>query len=387
MSKESTDGIFLAPPVLRAWQQEALEAWSINLSGIAEVVTGGGKTFFAIACMDYWFKEHPKSNVIILVPTIALMDQWLMEIISVTSLTREEIALQGGGWSENYDRKVILMSIDSARKKSTLVESDNPRFLIVDECHRTGSVENRKGIDIAAQATLGLSATPERHGDNFFETELIPVLGDVIIRYDYVQAMADEVLSPFELVNVKVRPSMERIRTFQEMLTNSNGSEIDSGEAIKLLTSRLKELAAVKLRLDHLLEKSIIFHERIANSNQIHKTLTARGHTSSLYNSKVGKHLRAETLFEFRRGVTKTLVTCRALDEGLNVPDASVGIIVAWTKTTRQRIQRLGRVLRPAENKTSAIIYTLYSSEDEEKILREEAKQLHGVAKISWMEV
>ena len=52
MSVKSCDGIFPTPPVLRAWQQEALEEWSINFSGIAQVVTGGGKTFFAIACMD-----------------------------------------------------------------------------------------------------------------------------------------------------------------------------------------------------------------------------------------------------------------------------------------------------------------------------------------------
>jgi superfamily II DNA or RNA helicase len=314
------------------------------------------------------------------------MDQWLTELIEGTVLTREDIALQGGGWSENYDRKVILMSIDSARTKSSLVESDNPRFLIVDECHRAGSIENRKGIDIAAQATLGLSATPERHGDDFFETELIPVLGNVIIRYDYVQAMADEVLSPFELVNVRVRPSQARIETFQSVLKESSDQQMDSGDIVKLVTGRMKQLTAVGLRLDHVTEKAIIFHERIANSNQIHGALSDKGHTASLYNSRVGKHLRAETLFEFRRGVTKTLVTCRALDEGLNVPDASVGIIVAWTKTTRQRIQRLGRVLRPAKNKTSAVIYTLYSTKEEEKILQAEAKQLNGVAKISWKE-
>ena len=387
MSDESSEGIFLSVPVLRKWQVQALEAWLVNFSGIAQVVTGGGKTFFAIACMDRWFKKYPFSNVIILVPTIALMDQWLTELIEGTVLTREDIALQGGGWSENYDRKVILMSIDSARTKSSLVESDNPRFLIVDECHRAGSIENRKGIDIAAQATLGLSATPERHGDDFFETELIPVLGNVIIRYDYVQAMADEVLSPFELVNVRVRPSQARIETFQSVLTESSNQQIDSGDIVKLVSGRMKQLTAVRLRLDHVTEKAIIFHERITNSNQIHGALSDKGHTASLYNSRVGKHLRAETLFEFRRGVTKTLVTCRALDEGLNVPDASVGIIVAWTKTTRQRIQRLGRVLRPAKNKTSAVIYTLYSTKEEEKILQAEAKQLNGVAKISWKEV
>jgi superfamily II DNA or RNA helicase len=59
MSDESSEGIFLSVPVLRKWQVQALEAWLVNFSGIAQVVTGGGKTFFAIACMDRWFKKYP----------------------------------------------------------------------------------------------------------------------------------------------------------------------------------------------------------------------------------------------------------------------------------------------------------------------------------------
>ena len=65
-------------------------------------------------------------------------------------------------------------------------------------------------------------------------------------------------------------------------------------------------------------------------------------------------------------------ITCRALDEGFNVPETEVGIIAASTATRRQRIQRLGRVLRPVKGKETAVVYSLVATEPEIKRLREE---------------
>ena len=78
------------------------------------------------------------------------------------------------------------------------------------------------------------------------------------------------------------------------------------------------------------------------------------------------------------------LITCRALDEGFNVPETEIGIIAASTATRRQRIQRLGRVLRPVTGKATAVIYTLVATEPEIKRLREEEKELEGVAEVTW---
>jgi len=82
--------------------------------------------------------------------------------------------------------------------------------------------------------------------------------------------------------------------------------------------------------------------------------------------------------------MVSVLVTCRALDEGANVPEANIAIIARSTSSTRQRIQRLGRVLRPAAKKSAATVYTLFTGEDEREQLANEARGLEGVARIVW---
>ena len=80
------------------------------------------------------------------------------------------------------------------------------------------------------------------------------------------------------------------------------------------------------------------------------------------------------------------LVTCRALDEGLDVPEAEFGIIGASTASLRQRIQRLGRVLRPHPDKKTATVVTLYVLPGESEALRAESENLEGVAGVRWFE-
>jgi superfamily II DNA or RNA helicase len=106
-----------------------------------------------------------------------------------------------------------------------------------------------------------------------------------------------------------------------------------------------------------------------------------------VYHSRIGHVVRRENLRLFRRGVFDVLVCCRALDEGMNVPEASVAIVASSTASTRQRIQRLGRVLRPAPGKTSATIYTLYAtSQERERLIREE-RSVTEYATVRWQKV
>ena len=86
----------------------------------------------------------------------------------------------------------------------------------------------------------------------------------------------------------------------------------------------------------------------------------------------------------FRRGAFSVLVSCRALDEGVNVPETEIGIIASSTSSTRQRVQRLGRVLRPAPRKESATVYTLYATDIEERRLQDEADKLEAAKEVRW---
>jgi superfamily II DNA or RNA helicase len=86
----------------------------------------------------------------------------------------------------------------------------------------------------------------------------------------------------------------------------------------------------------------------------------------------------------FRKGVVDILVTCRALDEGANIPETELAIVAAATASQRQRIQRLGRVLRPAKGKTRATVFTLYATDIERRRLKTEQNQLGEFVSVSW---
>ena len=116
----------------------------------------------------------------------------------------------------------------------------------------------------------------------------------------------------------------------------------------------------------------------------IHQVLIDNGVKSGIYHSRQSLQLRATILAQYRRGEIGVLVTCRALDEGFNVPETELGIIAASTATRRQRIQRLGRVVRPAAGKQTATIYTLIASGPEIARLRQEEADLEGVADVVW---
>lgn len=71
---------------------------------------------------------------------------------------------------------------------------------------------------------------------------------------------------------------------------------------------------------------------------------------------------------KFRQNEIKILVTCKALDEGFDLPRIDTGVIVSATASIRQRIQRIGRILRRAPGKYNSKIYTIYVKGIEDSI-------------------
>ena len=130
-----------------------------------------------------------------------------------------------------------------------------------------------------------------------------------------------------------------------------------------------------------------MFHEAIGAAERIHELLTQRSLSATIYHSRIPPAIRRDNLRLFRRGAFDVLVSCRALDEGTNVPETSVAVIASSTASTRQRIQRMGRVLRPAPGKNHAIIYTVYAKNQEEKRLAREAQELVEASSVSWQRI
>lgn len=381
----------------RQWQREALVGWERECRGIARVVTGGGKTVFSYLCIESFLGSYPEGQITIVVPTVALMDQWFVDIVDATRLVESDIACYSGGGRSEESRKVNLLVLNTARVAAPKISEDQsiPRLLIVDECHRAGSPENAKALDGNYVATLGLSATPERENDDGFEERIVPALGPVFFDYDYRDASRDGVIVDFDLINVEIdahnSESLLDSISRQEQLAENHSIEITDGlrrsisrKAARATATAMRVPWAIRLALMHANERIIIFHERIHSLQLIVDVLGKVGRNALAYHSNLSAAHRRDNLRLFRRGEIDTLVTCRALDEGANVPEANVAIVARSTSSTRQRIQRLGRVLRPGKGKSHAIVYTLYDGDDEKKRLAAEASGLVGVANSYW---
>lgn len=375
----------------RGWQVAALAEWErSNHRGIVSVVTGGGKTVFALSCIN---RIQPRATLII-VPTAALLEQWWEEAANYFDLDLDEINVVTR--SLGFRLGTINIAVLNTAAKLAPKITEHGCLLIVDECHKAASEHFRTALQIKTIASLGLSATPERPYDEGLADVLIPALGPVIFSYDYAEALRDGVIVPFELRNIVFDLEKDRQDEYDKLSKaiarsiNQHGSEAEETIALFLKRARVLNLSVNRIRLALKLvannrgKRTLIFHEDIEACNLIHAVLSENGVKAGVYHSKMKVRARAAILREYRKGEIDVLVTCRALDEGFNVPETELGIIAASTATRRQRIQRLGRVVRPAIGKTGAAIYTLVATAPEIQRLKEEEAQLEGVATVSW---
>jgi superfamily II DNA or RNA helicase len=386
----------------RDWQVTALAAWNQNSQrGVVEVATGAGKTVFAHLCVLAATGECPNLAVIVLVPTLALLDQWYVSAQDELGVDPREIALYSGKDRPGVPGRFNILVLNTARQVAPTLSDSHPRMLIVDECHRAGGPVNSTALAGHYIATLGLSATPETAYDDAFENRIAPKLGGIIFRYDYQAARRDGVIVPFRLCNVKLPFTSDESERYDSLTTTigslqarqRRGEDVDHRLKMLLLrragvsaSARNRVPVAVQLAVKHAGERSIVFHERIAEAERIHAALKDAGLTVALYHSRMSTALRQSNLRLFRRGGTDVLVTCRALDEGFNVPEAQLAIIASSTASPRQRIQRLGRILRPSRRKDEAVVYTLYATDVEERRLAREAALIEEVAGVSWLQ-
>jgi superfamily II DNA or RNA helicase len=386
------------PP--RQWQTDALDLWMKEKRGVLSVVTGAGKTAFALLAFDRLRATVPDLRLVVVVPTLALLDQWIVALTADLGLPSADVAAFSGESKTRSPRTANVMVINTARSLAANVANQRDCLFVVDECHRAGSPENAKALENTAGYRLGLSATPVRDFDDGFERWVEPALGSIIYEYGYAEALADGVIAPLTLHNFHFSLTEQEQERY-DMLSTKIGrrwAQVDDPYEDVILKRLLLQRSSVSIESSRRLvatvavaerypARGIVFHERIDAANKIASLLDKRGQRVAVYHSKLAPTIRRRNLELFRFGQVTKLVTCRALDEGLNVPDAEIAIIGASTRSTRQRIQRLGRVVRPAPDKEAAVVCTLYATEPERESLLAEEEQLEELASIHWYEV
>jgi len=415
---------------LLPWQSACLHAWEANnFRGIVNVVTGAGKTFLAIAAIERILEEFgDKLTVKIIVPKTFLMYQWHSGIQDELGFPRENIGFFSGTHKSQVNKQIMLYVINSARDvlaRHVVFDAShgNNVLLIADECHHYGSAANAKIFGYTAHLpqnasiyTLGLSATP--WCANYNEV-LIPSLGKEIYNFGFLAALNAAIISKFALFNVAVPfakierdaydelsnqisfalhkltelcPALTHGRqsshsffvALENIIQDGESEAADLAKTVLILSMQRKEIVyKAKYRIDAVVElvrripkssKIIIFGERIETTIEINRRLNNMyPNEVGVYHSKVPKPLGIHTLRQFEDGDIRILVSCKTLDEGLNVAKTDVGIVVSSTGSRRQRVQRLGRVLRKKSDNNNAYFYYLYVGEttEEDELLKE----------------
>ena len=386
---------------LREWQEKAFPLWWKNKRGIIKVVTGGGKTFFAIHCLRKYLEEDHNKNILIVVPSIALLDQWYESLSQ--NFSDREISLNGGGEQTTSITKICISTIDSLKNIIKEVDASNS-LLIVDECHKIGTEKRGEMLTNNWHATLGLSATPERDYDDNFYIIIKKILGDIIFDYDYIDAREDEVIVNFKLLYgyAALLPEEENkyrkfTKSIQRRAATIGGQDMNDYPLKMLIFNRARLVKNSKNRIPYgieLIQKYerdswIVFTENKKQAKEFNKKVNQiKGFESGIYNTDLKDDERQENLENFKAGKLNVLVSCTALDEGFDMPEADGAMILSASSSKRQRIQRMGRVLRITANKENALIVTVYSSKTEYEKLREESNRykLEGVP-VKWQQM
>lgn len=355
---------------LRPYQENAFKAWiSAGKKGVIVLPTGAGKTFIALKAI-----EQLSVPTLIVVPTIDLIDQWRKHLTAEFNIN---VGALGGG--EAQVEALTVSTYDSAALRAEQL-GNMFMFLVFDEVHHLPAPTYSQIAEMyIAPFRMGLTATYERDDDA--HKDLPRLMGGKVFEVD-VDSLIGKHLSPYtyEKVWVELTPrekadyqrehavftdylkskglSLRSPRDFQRFIMRTG---MDS-EARKALLARNKALRTVlnsEAKIEALGkylgsnrgEKSLIF----THYNELVYAISRRFLIPAI-TYKTQKEERREILEKFRAGIYIAIVTSQVLDEGIDVPDASVAFIVSGTGSSREYIQRLGRILRKKKDKEAKLI-------------------------------
>jgi superfamily II DNA or RNA helicase len=359
----------------RPFQSEALEAFRrAGGRGVVVLPTGAGKSHVAVLAID-----DRRRSALVVVPTLDLVRQWY-DLLRTSFAT--SVGIVGGG---SHDLKPLTVTTyDSAYLH---MQHFGARFglVIFDECHHLPGETYQVAAELClAPFRLGLTATPERPDGR--ESELTRLIGPVVYRRDIVE-LAGEYLAEYETVHLDVelgsdeRAEYDAERKIYLDFLRASGVRMNSPAAwnqfvmrasgsaagLRALKAyrRQRELAlAAAQKLEHL-ERLLALHrkDRVLVFTQDNATAyaVARRFLLPIITHQTKVRERSEILERFADGRYGAVVTSKVLNEGVDVPDANVAVVISGSGSVREHVQRLGRVLRRRDGK-QAILYELVSA-------------------------
>lgn len=354
-------------------QQQSVIKWLKNKGkGTVVAATGVGKTRIAIKCIQKIRSKYPNTSVLVLVPTELLKNQWIEELNKWNLLNNISVKVMMGASKKEY-------------------ECD---MLIIDEAHRINaeSIANTFKV-VKYKLILGLTATFERlDGRHEILAKYAPVCDTITLQealqnnwisnyHDFVVLIdVDDLnkykefnksfMESFEFFNFDFNKSMSmlgkqgiynKIKLRDEICGNN---ESRKKETLKLINYHSANfIRSIQNRKKFVQEHpaKIQIAEEIIKARSDQKIITFSANTKVaqsfstglLYAGKNGKKNNENILKQFAESESGVLNSIKLAEEGMNLPDLSIGIMLGVNSSKTKALQSLGRVIRLSENKTA----------------------------------
>lgn len=391
--------------VLADYQQEAIKSWKEhNFRGVFDMATGTGKTYTALGALSCLSQlKGDKLAVFIVCPYQHLIEQWVEDIrrFGVEPI----ICYSKYDWKKKLKRKAedynykITKNFCAITTNATFALKDMKQIvsllkgdccIVVDEAHNFGAKRQIESMSEVFNYRLALSATLDRHRDEYGTRRLYEYFGEKCIEYTLRQAIEEGKLTPYYYYPIPVALNeyeREKYNSITDKVVDilrkvPVGDDIPES-AERLLIERARIIAGAKAKIPALV-KTIKPYEKenhlliycgatrvdistdestIENDDrrQIDEVCNQLGNG---LNMVVTKFTSAETSEErevikkeFSEGKIQALVAIKCLDEGMNIPGIDTAFILASSTNPKEYIQRRGRVLRKAPGKAFAKIY------------------------------
>ena len=396
------------------YQEDAYKAWIKNgKQGIFAMATGTGKTITSLNCVLHEYHDSGKYQVLVLVPTIALVDQWKDEVESFGFTDIIEVSSANPHWRSKLTQLknnirlykkdcnfFIVSTYDSyCNKDFQQLVNQLPEDLIViaDEAHNIGSPTVRAAFKtIRATRRIALSATPSRIYDAEGTAELESLFNDkypYIVSFSMEKAMACGRLMHYNYYPIIVTLDEEEMDSYVDIsmrimrLYDASGHCKDEEKAKRLMQERKRilhkasgKLSALKTIIRDIGEEALKYCFVYVPEGLSEKDNEYSGSEDSskiiqdmlfaikdvypnircnTYIGEKSKKERKSILTGFAEGKIDVLLAMKCLDEGVDIPRTQYGIFASSTGNPRQFIQRRGRLLRKHDDKSIAYIYDM----------------------------
>lgn len=409
------------------YQAEALNLWKDNhYQLLFEMATGTGKTRTAIAGIKYLNQVRKKLITIISTPQNTLSKQWKNEIEAQGLNFDENLIVDGSvpkwesvltrtllknsaGLSNHvciYTTHVTASSDKFTSSVSVYLSSDTEVLFVGDETHWLGARKLQKALLPCYKYRIGLSATPSRWFDDIGTKRLVDYYGNKNFEFTIKDALTEynPVTKKHFLVNYNYNISTVSLDEYEtdiykeltvkiSKLWKAKEKDSDAGLALERLLEKrsniIKNASAKYEQLECILagmekkgriENTIIF----VSPQQMEMTLAILARKGVMFHKlteKEGtkperrfgnKSEREHIISKFKTCDYQVLVAIKCMDEGIDIPTASTGILMASSTNPREYIQRVGRIIRQSPNKQMTTLYDIcvdtISSIDESSI-------------------